>query len=45
VLLGPGEFEPHAPGTGGKDIETFPWQLALDEVERLARAAQLGQDK
>jgi Flavoprotein len=42
VLLGPGEFEPHAPGTGGNDIETFPWQLALDEVERLARAAQLG---
>jgi len=38
VLLGPGEFEPHAPGTGGQHIDAFPWQLALDEAERLARA-------
>lgn len=35
VLLGPGEIEPHAPGTGGKDIDAFPWQLALDEIDRL----------
>jgi len=35
VLLGPGEFEPHPPGTGGQQIDAFPWQLALDEAERL----------
>jgi phosphopantothenoylcysteine synthetase/decarboxylase len=37
ILLGPGEFEPHAPGTGGQHLDAFPWQLALDEAERLAR--------
>jgi phosphopantothenoylcysteine synthetase/decarboxylase len=36
VLLGPGEIEPHSPGTGGQQLDTFPWQLALDETERLA---------
>lgn len=35
VLLGPGEFEPHAPGTGGSRIAAFPWQLALEAAERL----------
>jgi phosphopantothenoylcysteine synthetase/decarboxylase len=35
VLLGPGEFEPHPPGTGGQQLDTFPWQLALDEAVRL----------
>ena len=35
VLLGPGEIEPHPPGTGGQQLDTFPWQLALDEAERL----------
>jgi phosphopantothenoylcysteine synthetase/decarboxylase len=33
VLLGPGEFEPHKPGTGGNRIEEFPWGLALTEAE------------
>lgn len=37
ILLGPGEFEPHAPGTGGLLVDSFPWQLALDEAERLRR--------
>jgi hypothetical protein len=37
VLLGPGEFEPHPPGTGGQQLDAFPWQLALDEAERLIR--------
>jgi phosphopantothenoylcysteine synthetase/decarboxylase len=37
VLLGPGEFEPHAPGTGGSHIPSYPWTLALDEAERLSR--------
>jgi phosphopantothenoylcysteine synthetase/decarboxylase len=36
VLLGPGEIEPHIPGTGGQQLDAFPWQLALDEAERLA---------
>ena len=35
VLLGPGEVEPHPPGTGGQQLDAFPWQLALDEAERL----------
>lgn len=35
ILLGPGGFEPHPPRTGGNQIETFPWNLALDEAERL----------
>lgn len=35
VLLGPGEIEPHPPGTGGQQLDSFPWQLALGEAERL----------
>jgi phosphopantothenoylcysteine synthetase/decarboxylase len=35
VLLGRGELEPHPPGTGGEQLDAFPWQLALDEAERL----------
>lgn len=35
VLLGPGEFAPHAPGTGGKYLEHFPWKSALEELERI----------
>jgi len=35
VLLGPGEFQPHPPGTGGQQLDRFPWQRALDEAERL----------
>jgi phosphopantothenoylcysteine synthetase/decarboxylase len=33
VLLGPGHFEPHPPGTGGTRLDDFPWKLALDETE------------
>lgn len=29
ILLGPGEFEPHPPGSGGDRIPDFPWQLAI----------------
>lgn len=35
VLLGPGEFEPHEPGTGADHIEGFPWLMALKEAERM----------
>lgn len=36
VLLGPDEWEPHPPGTGGRCIDSFPWTRALDEAERRA---------
>ncbi|RVX46049.1 flavoprotein [Nonomuraea polychroma] len=29
VLLGPGQFEPHAPSTGADRADTYPWQLTL----------------
>jgi phosphopantothenoylcysteine synthetase/decarboxylase len=32
VLLGPGEFEPHPPGTGGERVSDFPWQLTIAEI-------------
>jgi phosphopantothenoylcysteine synthetase/decarboxylase len=32
ILLGPGEFEPHPPGSGGEKISDFPWQLAIASV-------------
>jgi phosphopantothenoylcysteine synthetase/decarboxylase len=35
VILGPGEWEPHPPGTGSEHIDTFPWHLALDEADRV----------
>jgi phosphopantothenoylcysteine synthetase/decarboxylase len=35
ILLGPGQFEPHPPRTGGNRIDSYPWHLALDEAERL----------
>jgi hypothetical protein len=40
VLLGPGEYEPHAPGTGGKYVDAFPWELAFDEADRLAQSSE-----
>jgi phosphopantothenoylcysteine synthetase/decarboxylase len=45
VLLGPDEIVPHAPGTGDQQIGSFPWQLALDEVERLADQPRPGGDQ
>jgi hypothetical protein len=35
ILLGPEQFEPHPPGTGGTHLDTFPWHLALDQAEQL----------
>jgi phosphopantothenoylcysteine synthetase/decarboxylase len=35
ILLGPGAIQPHQPRTGNTLIETYPWQLALDEADRL----------
>jgi phosphopantothenoylcysteine synthetase/decarboxylase len=33
ILLGPGAIEPHQPHTGGSLIASYPWHLALDEVD------------
>jgi phosphopantothenoylcysteine synthetase/decarboxylase len=33
VLIGPGAFIPHEAGSGSSAFETFPWQLALDQIE------------
>lgn len=30
ILLGPGQWVPHPPGTGGERIDSFPWAAALD---------------
>ncbi|NAS24606.1 flavoprotein [Herbidospora sp. NEAU-GS84] len=38
ILLGPGEFEPHPPGSGSGQFDTYPWHLALTEVEKLVGA-------
>jgi hypothetical protein len=38
ILLGPGQFQPHPPGTGGEQIDTFPWALALTELRQLVTA-------
>lgn len=40
ILLGPGGIEPHPPHTGGSLIHAYPWQLALDEAERMLKSAQ-----
>lgn len=39
ILLGPGGFEPHPPRTGGNLIDSYPWDLGLDEAERMLSAA------
>jgi phosphopantothenoylcysteine synthetase/decarboxylase len=40
ILLGPGGVEPHPPRTGGDQIDSYPWQLALDEAERMLTAGR-----
>ncbi|MGW4637067.1 flavoprotein [Sphaerisporangium sp. NPDC004334] len=32
VLLGPGQFEPHAPSSGADHTDTYPWHLALSAI-------------
>lgn len=32
LLIGPGEWEPHEPHTGGEHFESFPWADALDRA-------------
>jgi phosphopantothenoylcysteine synthetase/decarboxylase len=40
VVLGPGEFEPHPPGTGADRLDAFPWHRALDRAEALLTAPE-----
>jgi phosphopantothenoylcysteine synthetase/decarboxylase len=40
VLLGTGGIRPHEPHTGGGLIESYPWHLALDEVEKRLNRTQ-----
>ncbi|MFI0453949.1 flavoprotein [Actinomadura sp. 6N118] len=35
VLYGPGEFEPHPPGTGGTRLNTYPWVMTLDALDEI----------
>lgn len=42
ILLGPGGFQPHPPRTGGSVIDSYPWHLALDEVDRLVGVRAVG---
>jgi phosphopantothenoylcysteine synthetase/decarboxylase len=37
ILYGPGEFEPHAPGSGGDRTTGYPWGLALSHARRARR--------
>jgi len=39
VVLGPGEFEPHPPGTGADRLDSFPWHRALDRADALLRTS------
>ena len=32
ILIGPGQWEPHPPHTGGDHFEAFPWAAALDRA-------------
>jgi phosphopantothenoylcysteine synthetase/decarboxylase len=38
ILLGPRAIEPHQPHTGGSLIASYPWHLALDEVDGMVGA-------
>ncbi|MBZ4320223.1 flavoprotein [Streptomyces huiliensis] len=34
VVYGPGEWVPHAPGSGGRRLDGYPWELVVDAVGR-----------
>jgi phosphopantothenoylcysteine synthetase/decarboxylase len=40
ILLGPGMFEPHEPGTGDDHLDAFPWHTALEAVDQAAPSAE-----
>ncbi|MGW5879989.1 flavoprotein [Nocardiopsis terrae] len=35
VLIGPDTFAPHSPGGGSNAVRTFPWNLSLEQTEKL----------
>ena len=37
IIFGQGQVEPHEPGTGGDQIDTFPWTAALESAENATR--------
>lgn len=37
VLYGPDVYPLHAPGTGGRHLDAFPWDLALEPVRHIVR--------
>ncbi|MFH8751026.1 flavoprotein [Streptomyces rimosus] len=37
VLYGPGAWEPHVPGTGGEQVDGYPWGLALRAVGEVVK--------
>jgi phosphopantothenoylcysteine synthetase/decarboxylase len=44
ILPGPGAIEPHQPHTGGSLIASYPWHLALDEVDSMVGTPDEDQD-
>jgi phosphopantothenoylcysteine synthetase/decarboxylase len=40
VILGPGQWIPHPPGSGGERIASFPWTTALDRIDTAVPASQ-----
>ncbi len=44
ILLGPAAIEPHQPFTGGALISSYPWHLALDEVDGMVGTADEDSD-
>ena len=40
ILVGPGGVEPHPPRTGGNLTGSYPWALALDEVDQVTGHVQ-----
>jgi phosphopantothenoylcysteine synthetase/decarboxylase len=34
ILIGPGQFEPHAPSSGDSHTDTYPWHLAVSVLQQ-----------
>ncbi|WP_106131578.1 flavoprotein [Pseudosporangium ferrugineum] len=41
VIYGPGQWQPHPPGTGDAHLGTYPWHGALDAISRDPAARRL----
>jgi phosphopantothenoylcysteine synthetase/decarboxylase len=40
VIMGPGEWLPHPPGTGDSRLEDYPWHLALAAIDETAHQSR-----